>query len=80
MSNWLSTKQVADALKIEAEGDAVRLQHLLIGWEEVGATYHNKCGFCGEYVIVTPREMGVLRIRGEVVSLQCSNKIRNWWV
>lgn len=78
MSNWLSTKQVADALKIEAEGDAVRLQHLLIGWEEVGATYRNKCGFCGEYVIVTPR--GVLRIRGEVVSLQCSNKIRNWWV
>jgi len=68
---WPTAAEVGNALVIEAEGDAKRLGHKLVGWASRDGRYFSRCSECLETVIVAPRLMGVARIRGAAATLPC---------
>jgi hypothetical protein len=69
---WPTAAEVGNALVIEAEGDAKRLGHKLVGWASRDGRYYSRCAECLETVIVAPRHMGVARIRGVAAVLPCA--------
>ncbi len=68
---WPTAAEIGNALVIEAEGDAKRLGHKLVGWAARDGRYYTRCSECLESIIVSPRLMGVARIRGAAANLPC---------
>ncbi len=65
---------MGNALVVEAEGDARRLGHKLLGWVAREGRFYSRCSECLEAVVVAPRLMGVARIRGAAAHLPCSKR------
>jgi len=74
--SWPSAAEVGNALVAEAEGDAKRLGHRLVGWAAREGRYYSRCSECLEAVVVSPRLIGVARIRGAAATLPCAKKKR----
>lgn len=68
--------EIGNALVAEAEGDAKRLGHRLVGWATREGRYFSRCSECLEAVVVSPRLMGVARIRGAAANLPCAKRIK----
>jgi hypothetical protein len=69
--HWPTAAEVGNALVIEAEGDAKRLGHKLVGWAARDGRYFSRCSECLEAIVVSPRLLGVARVRGAAVALPC---------
>lgn len=72
--DWPSAADVGNALVLEAQGDARRLGHKLLGWVAREGRFFSRCSECLESVVVAPRLLGVARIRGGAVNLPCVKK------
>jgi hypothetical protein len=72
--SWPTAAEIGNALVAEAEGDAKRLGHRLVGWAAREGRYFSRCSECLESVIVAPRLIGVARIRGAAATLPCSKQ------
>jgi hypothetical protein len=74
--SWPTAAEVGNALVVEAEGDAKRLGHRLVGWVAREGRYFSRCSECMEAIVVSPRLIGVARIRGAAATLPCRKKHR----
>ena len=72
--SWPSAAEIGNALVVEAEGDAKRLGHKLLGWVAREGRFYSRCSECLEAIVVSPRLMGVARIRGAAANLPCNRK------
>lgn len=72
--SWPTAAEVGNALVVEAEGDAKRLGHKLLGWVARDGRFFSRCSECLEAVVVSPRLMGVARIRGAAAYLPCAKR------
>jgi hypothetical protein len=72
--SWPTAAEVGNALVVEAEGDARRLGHKLLGWVAREGRFYSRCSECLEAVVVAPRLMGVARIRGSAAHLPCTRR------
>ncbi len=68
---WPTAAEIGNALVIEAEGDAKRLGHKLVGWATRDGRYYSRCSECLEAIVISPRLIGVARIRGAAATLPC---------
>jgi hypothetical protein len=71
---WPSASEIGSGVVAEAECDAKRLGHKLVGWVSKDGKFYSRCCDCLEAIVVAPRHLGVARIRGAAASLRCVKK------
>lgn len=69
--SWPSAKEIGTGVVAEAECDAKRLGHKLVGWVSKDGKFYSRCCDCLEAIVVSPRQLGVARVRGAAASLTC---------
>lgn len=72
--SWPSAKEIGNAILAEAECDAKRLGHKLVGWVSKEGKFYSRCCDCLEAIVVAPRHLGVARIRGVASMMVCVKK------